>query len=101
MHGVTDKLWSHEMSKRKDASASTPSYVLSEEGHAELAKMRDQLFLVANFVMASTQEEDEVPLQLWRNVFGKWLDDFAEKIDAVLIAAEGSRRMSDKSLHTH
>jgi hypothetical protein len=101
MRGVTDQPWSDEMSKRKEMPVHVPGYVLTEEGHAELSRIRDELFLVSEFVMVTTKEEDEVALQIWRNVFGKWLEGFADKIDTVLTAAEWPRRVLSKSSRNH
>jgi hypothetical protein len=93
--------WSDGVNQRFDEGATASGYVLSEETYQRLEKVRDQLFLIANFVITVTEEEEDVPLQVTRSAFGQCLEGFAEQIDDALMTAEWSGRSRPKSARKH
>lgn len=70
-----------------DASHDTPrgpGYSLSEESHAKLQEIRDQLFLLASVTFAATLEEDNTSLELRPSMLGQCFENFGLQIDEVL-----------------
>lgn len=80
------------MKQVDDAALSPQGYVLPEEGHEQLTKLRDQIFLVAKFVFANTLEEDQEPLEITRSMLGQLLENYGLRIDDVLNRMERSGR---------
>lgn len=71
--------------KKLNAAALEPhGYVLPEEGREKLAHLRDQLLLMSSFVFASTSEEEDQPLEVFRSRLGQLLEDFGLRVDEVL-----------------
>jgi hypothetical protein len=57
---------------------------LSEAQQLQLEWLRDQLFLMMDFVLAVTEEEEDVPLQIRRSMLGKLFESFGLQVDQVL-----------------
>lgn len=74
------------MSASKQAAVVLRGYVLSEDQHLELAKLRDHLLLMSRVVFAVTQEENDAPLQIRRSDLAQLFEDFGLRVDEVLTA---------------
>jgi hypothetical protein len=72
------------MNKLDDAALMSQGYLLSEEGREQLEHLRDQLFLMAGFVFATTMEEEQAPLEIRRSMLGQLFESFGLRIDDVL-----------------
>lgn len=80
------------MKKIDNAASPSHGYLLSEENHEQLAKLRDQILLMANVVYANTLEEEQEPLQIPRSMLGLLLESYGSRIDEVLGRLDGARR---------
>ncbi|GLQ99474.1 XAC0095 family protein [Dyella mobilis] len=80
------------MAKRHNEDATASGYLLTEKNYLRLEKVRDQLLLIANFITAVTQEEEDIPLQVTRSAFSQCLEGFADQIDVALTTTEWRRR---------
>lgn len=80
------------MKKIDNAASPSHGYLLSEESREQLAKLRDQIFLMAHVVYANTLEEEQEPLQIPRSMLGHLLESYGSRIDAVLDRVDGARR---------
>jgi hypothetical protein len=75
---------SKAMKKKKTAATLSPGYFLSEEQQQQLDALRDHMYLLMDFVLAITQEEDDEPLRLQRSRLGKLFESFGMQLDDVL-----------------
>jgi hypothetical protein len=74
------------MNARSHAALALQAYVLSEEQHQELEKLRDNLFLMAHVAFAATQDEEDIPLEMKRSSVGQLFEDMGLRLDEVLMA---------------
>jgi hypothetical protein len=81
---VYSKVRSDAMKKEDVAASMLPGYLLSEAQQLQLEWLRDQLFLMMDFVFAVTQEEEDEPLQIRRSMLGKLFESFGLQVDQVL-----------------
>jgi hypothetical protein len=87
------------MAKLHKAGLHPRGYVMPEEGREKLEHVRDQLFLIAEFVFAATLEEDNSPLEIRRSMLGQLLDSFGLRIDEVLTTLEWSGHLKGSPRH--
>jgi DNA-binding PadR family transcriptional regulator len=80
------------MNKKEEAALMPHGYLLSEQGHEQLERLRDELLLTAYMVTAVTQEEEDQPLQIKRSLLGQWFESFGFRVDEVLSLLEWIRR---------
>jgi hypothetical protein len=72
------------MKKKNKAAAAPPGYFLSEDQQLQREALRDQLFLMMDFVLSVTQEEEEYPLQIKRSMLGKLFESLGVQVYQVL-----------------
>lgn len=72
------------MNKLNNAAATLHGYLLPEEGREQMEQLRNQLFLMASVVFASTLEEEQELLQIRRSMLGQLLESYGLRIDEVL-----------------
>ncbi|GLQ98574.1 XAC0095 family protein [Dyella mobilis] len=85
----------------KPAAMTLRGYVLHEEQYRKLEQLRDQLFLMAKVIYASTEEEEDVLLEVRRSNLGQLLEDFGLRVDEVVTAlqCEGHRLQTPSQWH--
>jgi phosphoglycerate-specific signal transduction histidine kinase len=84
MHGGLKDLRSNAMKKENDAAQVLHGYLLSEALHLRLEQIRDNLYLMSDFVEATTEEEEEELLQVKRSRLGWLFDSFGDQLEQVL-----------------
>ena len=80
------------MTKLQHAALPPHGFLLSEDGREQLEQMRDQLFLMAGFVFATTLEEEHAPMEIKRSMLGQLFESFGLRIDEVLTTLEWAGR---------
>jgi hypothetical protein len=75
---------SKTMKEKGKAASMPPGYFLSEEHQQQLEALRDHMYLMMDFVLATTQVEDDEPLRLQRSRLGKMFELFGTQLDQVL-----------------
>lgn len=86
------------MKELSNAAEALHGYLLREESFGKLEQIRNQLFLMANVILAATQEEEDEPLELQRSMLGQCFEAFGLQIDEVLTATKLAR---SKSIDRH
>jgi hypothetical protein len=87
--------------KKPDADHSLRGYVLTEEAHEHLQKIRDQLWLLSTFVFAATLEEEDTPMEIRRSKLGQCFEEIGLEIDKVLDTLSWPRRPLRQSVRKH
>ena len=72
------------MKKEENAAAELHGYVLSETQHEQLQQLCDNLFLMAEFVLAATMEEEGELLQIKRSRLGWLFESFGFRLEHIL-----------------
>jgi hypothetical protein len=94
MRGVPKTLWSESMKKENDAASMPHGYVLSEAQHEQLQQLCDNLFLMAEFVLAATVEEENELLQIKRSRLGWLFESFGFRLEHIMEMLERPGRHS-------
>lgn len=90
------------MSNLPDPSSPPPGYLLSDEGHAQLQQIRNQLLLMATLTFAATlKEEIEALLEIRRSSLGQCFENFGSLIHDVLVALTRQREGTPPSSRRH
>ena len=72
--------------KRANNAAKLPyGYLLPEEQHQRLEQLCEHLFLMAEFVTATTQEEEDELLHIRRSRLGWMFESVAFQLEQVLL----------------
>jgi hypothetical protein len=89
------------MKKACSVALSTPGYLLSEESHSKLQKIRNHWLLMAEMSYASTLDEERVVLQIPRSVLAECFEQAAEQLSEVLAATQSYRDASGDAARKH
>jgi hypothetical protein len=88
--------------KRKMDAAKLPyGYVLPEEEHLRLEQLCEHLFLMAEFVTATTEEEEGELLHIKRSRLGWMFESVAFQLEHVLLKVQWAGRSVQVSQRRH
>jgi hypothetical protein len=89
------------MKKAKDAATLPYGYLLPEEQHQYLEQLCEHLFLMAEFVTATTQEEEDELLHIRRSRLGWMFESVAFQLEQVLLSVKWAGRSVQMSQRKH
>jgi hypothetical protein len=101
MRGVSKSSWSDPMKKENDAAQLPYGYLLPEEHHQYLEQLCEHLLLMAEFVTATTEEEDDEPLRIRRSRLGWMFESVACQLKQVLVSVKWVGRGVQVSQRKH
>jgi hypothetical protein len=88
--------------KKLEGTQRVFGYLLLEEQHECLQKIRDQLLLMAMLSFAVTEEEEaKAPLELRRSMLGQCFEAFGLQLEEVLYAVEQAGHVSHGVMRKH
>jgi hypothetical protein len=76
--------WSNAVNDSNEVPSRGPGDTLSDETHAKLEYIRDQLYMIAAMILVVTQEEDDHLLEMQRGALGSCFMNFGSLVDEVL-----------------
>jgi hypothetical protein len=79
------------MKKEQDAAQPLHGYLLPEDQHQQLRNICDNLRMMADFVIAITEEEESEPLQIPRSRLGWLFECYSLQLEHVLDNAQWIR----------
>jgi hypothetical protein len=92
MRGVSNNAWSNAMKKEEDAASALHGYLLTEEEHQHLKLLCENLLLMAEFVTATTEEEEGELLRIKRSRLGWMFESVAFQLEQVLLKVHRTGR---------
>jgi hypothetical protein len=88
--------------KKEDDAAKLPyGYLLPEEQHQHLQQLCEHLFLMAEFVTATTEEEEGELLRIKRSRLGWMFESVAFQLEHVLLKVQWAGRHIQISRRKH
>jgi hypothetical protein len=89
------------MKKEDDAAKLPYGYLLPEEHHQYLEQLCEHLLLMAEFVTATTEEEEGEPLRIKRSRLGWMFESVAFQLQQVLRSVKWAGRSVEMSQRKH
>jgi transcriptional regulator CtsR len=75
----------------KNAAQVLHGYLFSEAQHEQLEQIRDNLYLMCDFVQATTEQEEDELLQIRRSRLAGLFDAFGCQVEQVMLAVQWIR----------